>query len=253
MSHGPRRDPPGAKPTLPQPTGHSAQRAAALFKRLVATQRGDEPAARPADPNEVAHHQAPAPLPTADSFGGGRRYDLALQRVAELAEVAPVDVSSTEATASSQGWENAADEATVVATPLDVSPAVDPASLPTRPPAGAATVRPPVQRKEAPPSPVSPDALQRAARSAQLVEGADGAMAFDLTFNDEVFQDLACRITVGADGKVDAVFRAGDTNLRRLIEAEAGRLRVALEERGLRVEDVRVELAPGGQSAIPEP
>jgi len=41
---------------------------------------------------------------------------------------------------------------------------------------------------------------------------------------------------------VVATFRVHDVNLRRLLEAESGRLRVGLEARGLKVAEIRVEI-----------
>ena len=73
-----------------------------------------------------------------------------------------------------------------------------------------------------------------------LIANPDGTAAFEIAFDDEVFQNLACSITVGPAGII-ATFRAPDVNTRRLLEAEAGKLRVRLSERGLKVAEVRVE------------
>jgi flagellar hook-length control protein FliK len=88
---------------------------------------------------------------------------------------------------------------------------------------------------------VSQDLLESAADSAMLRTEPDGTTSFDIAFSDELLSDVACRVTV-AGGRVVAIFRVKDDNTRRLLEAEAGRLRVRLEERGLRVEEVRVEV-----------
>jgi hypothetical protein len=88
-------------------------------------------------------------------------------------------------------------------------------------------------------------ALAQLVDTSMLVANPDGTAAFEIVFDDEVFQNLACSISVGPQGVV-ATFRVADANTRRLLEAEAGRLRVRLSERGLKVAEVRVE--SGGAS-----
>jgi hypothetical protein len=103
-------------------------------------------------------------------------------------------------------------------------------------------VRPSVRKKEADPEPSAASRmLESTARNAMIVEEPGGGTSFDITFRDDVFEDLACRITIHGE-RVIAVFRVQNQNLRRLLEAESGRLRAQLEGRGLRVEEVRVEV-----------
>jgi len=115
---------------------------------------------------------------------------------------------------------------------------VDPEVL--RPPPGAATVRPSV-RDRRPSGAVDPDLLSKAASGARVIE-TGGATSFEITFADDVFANLVCQLTFD-EGRLVALFRVPDHNLRRLLEAEAGRLRVQLEGRGLKVEEVKVEVA----------
>ncbi len=108
-----------------------------------------------------------------------------------------------------------------------------------RPPPFAPMVRP------SPPPRRGPDAVDQASLesmvdTSMLVANPDGSAAFEIAFDDEVFQNLACTISVTPQGVV-ATFKAPDVNTRRLLEAEAGKLRVRLSERGLRVAEVRVE------------
>ena len=110
-----------------------------------------------------------------------------------------------------------------------------------RPPPGAPSVRP----SAAGPSParaIDQGALEQTAESLLLSANPDGSTSFDIAVRDEVFADLRCRITIDR-GKVRAEFHVHDVNTRRLLEAEAGRLRAQLENRGLRVEEVRVVVA----------
>jgi flagellar hook-length control protein FliK len=88
---------------------------------------------------------------------------------------------------------------------------------------------------------VSAELLATAADSALLSTDDAGTTSFDIAFDDELFADLACRISV-SQGRVVATFRVRDVNLRRLLEAETPRLRARLEERGLKVGEVRVEM-----------
>ncbi len=117
-------------------------------------------------------------------------------------------------------------------------------STPARPPPGAATVRPPLKTglKAAE---VDHEVWQQTADTALLRTQSDGGMAFDIVIRDDVFADLSCTIAVN-DGHATATFRVRDVNTRRLLEAEVGRLRAALEGRGLRVDrvEVTVDAAP---------
>jgi hypothetical protein len=115
------------------------------------------------------------------------------------------------------------------------------ASLPPllpRPPPGAPALRAPVRSTVV----VQPDAealLSQTAETALLRTEDNGAMSFDVAFVDDVFVDLACTVSVHR-GRATATFRVRDDNARRLLEAEAGRLRTGLEARGLKVTEVRV-------------
>ncbi len=111
-------------------------------------------------------------------------------------------------------------------------------NLPTRPPAGAPSVRPPVQQRQ-PAAPQAEALLSLAAQTAMLRSEPGGAMSFDIAFNDDIFVDMACTISVHA-GRATATFRVQDDNSRRLLEAEAPRLRDGLERRGLKVTAVQV-------------
>ena len=115
----------------------------------------------------------------------------------------------------------------------------EPTRITSRPPPFAPMVRPSA------PAPkgaelVDQDTLTAMVDTSMLVAQPDGTAAFEIAFDDEVFQNLACTIAVGPGGVI-ATFRAPDVNTRRLLEAEAGRLRVRLSERGLKVAEVRVE------------
>ena len=109
-----------------------------------------------------------------------------------------------------------------------------------RPPPGMASVRPSA------PKPVKPeradaDVLAQAADQAFFSTSESGAATFELMISDELFENLRCSISVGKSG-VEAVFHiGGDVDLRRLLESESGRLRAALEAKGLRSVSVRIE------------
>ncbi len=149
------------------------------------------------------------------TYGGGRRYDRALAVIG-----------------ASPGAVSPPSE--------DATPALElPAAAQKRPPAGMPTVRPSVRRARD--LPVPQELLEKTADTAMLVAEPSGATSFDIVFKDELFRELACRVTVG-EGGVEAVFRVHDDNARRLLEAESGRLRARLVERGLRVQAVRVEV-----------
>lgn len=109
-----------------------------------------------------------------------------------------------------------------------------------RPPPGMASVRPSV------PSPAKPeradaDVLAQAADSAFFSTSESGDAMFELMISDDLFDNLRCSISVGKGG-VEAVFHVGgDVDLRRLLEAESGRLRASLEAKGLKAVSVRIE------------
>ena len=114
------------------------------------------------------------------------------------------------------------------------------AVTPERPPAYAATIRPPIRKPESTPI-EDKDKLLAHAQKARIIAEPSGATAFEVSINDEVFQDLTCRIMFH-EGQIIAVFKASDKNACRLLEAEAGRLRNRLEAKGMKVAEVRVEL-----------
>ncbi len=108
-----------------------------------------------------------------------------------------------------------------------------------RPPVGAvATVRPSVGRATEP-LPKLEELLASTAEDLTLVNEPDGGVAFEIIIRDEVFSELVCRVAV-RDHRVTAIFKVGDMNLRRLLEAETGRLRASLSERGLMVDEIEV-------------
>ena len=116
-----------------------------------------------------------------------------------------------------------------------------PAQSGPRPPHGAALIRPSLKTGRAT-SQTRQDAevLAGAAKYAYLHEG-DSGMSISLGINESLFEDLACEVAVD-DGVVRATFSVGDdVNLRRLLEAEKGRLRSALEARGMRKVEVVIK------------
>lgn len=107
-----------------------------------------------------------------------------------------------------------------------------------RPPPGVPIIRPPARRRYQPP-PALDELLETTADSLLVVTNPDGSTAFDISIRDDVFDELACRIAI-RDRRVTATFRVADANLRRLLEAEAGRLRARLSDRGLTVDEIIV-------------
>jgi hypothetical protein len=152
-----------------------------------------------------------------DPFGSIRRYDVALAITAGS--------SAVEATIAAPSIGSTMAEA-VAAVELD------------RPPPGVPTIRPPARRRYQPP-PVLDELLETTDDSLLVVTNPDGSTAFDISIRDDVFDELACRITL-RDRHVTATFRVADANLRRLLEAEAGRLRARLSDRGLTVDEIVV-------------
>jgi len=109
-----------------------------------------------------------------------------------------------------------------------------------RPPPGLASVRPSVPAPQLV-SRADDQVLATAAESAFFSANDAGEATFDLMISDELFENLRCSITVGRNG-VAAIFHVGDdVDLRRLLEAESGRLRASLEARGLRSVSVTIE------------
>ena len=220
----PRDAPLGAKPVLPEPSGKSARRGREIFEQMVA--RG---ASAPA---------APRPRPT---FAGGRRYDLALSVVEAAIGVPPGDLSaevSAPSAAERSDDPNGRDPQQEVA--VDAASARIEEALPARPPLGAPTVRPTARAPKRGSAAGTQEIMEATASSALLVSDPDGSSTFEFSIRDELFADVDCRVSLEG-GLVVATFRVGDKDLKRLFEAEAGRLRVQLEERGLRVQEVRVE------------
>ncbi len=82
--------------------------------------------------------------------------------------------------------------------------------------------------------------IEETAKRVFFGETPDGGQGFQVLIRDEVFEDLRCSIEVLDGGGVRATFFVQDTNLRRLLEAETGRLRAQLEARGLRVSELQV-------------
>ena len=112
--------------------------------------------------------------------------------------------------------------------------------------------RTPTIRPGLPVTPVSPPEevpLDRTAKQVFLGENEEGAQGVSVLIRDDLFENLRCAIDVEADGRVKATFFVKDINLRRLLEAESGRLRDSLEARGLKVRAVAVvveKLDPSG-------
>ena len=117
--------------------------------------------------------------------------------------------------------------------------AVDPQLL-VRPPPGMASVRPSVPAPKVE-TRAGDEVLSTAADSAFFSKNDAGESTFELMISDALFENLRCSITVGKGG-VNAVFHVGgDQDLRRLLEAESGRLRASLEAKGLRSVSVSIE------------
>jgi len=233
VPQNPKIAPLGAKPLLPAPSGDSARKGAALFQKMInrpqeAGQRARRPAPPPA-PLVEPTHAIVGPACTAEAVGGGRRYDVAMATVAALEGAQEVTAPLPEPLCAEP-----------TPTDTDDEPTAEDDDLPVRPPPGAPTVRPPT-RRPAGPAAVPQDVLEKTAQSALLLNSPDGNASFEIAFRDDVFEDLACCISTHDDGLV-ATFKVADQNLRRLLEAESGRLRVKLEDRGLKVKAVEVEI-----------
>ena len=260
-------------PGLQTPTEAAAQRAKPIFDRLVGEMRAARAAAAVQENPSAAPSAPAAPVPRAAEFGGGRRYDVALSLVAGLAArpppaspAAPLpaeptppaplphDDEVTRLVKLDSGLDSELDSELESELESAADSALDGALEPTvmaewplgeatqtqvRPPVGAPTVRQSVKRPARPGPPTA--AMLQTAESAMLRTESDGTMAFDIVFNDAVFSDLLCTISVN-NGRATAVFRVPDDTTRRLLEGEIGRLRAGLEDRGLKVEEVKVIL-----------
>lgn len=268
MTRRPEDDPLGSRPTLPVPNPAAVRRAQPLFARLL-QERGAgsvEPVRRaadlargldaspPADPVEAAPPRRPGAL---------RRYDATLRYIAaavgssrdavdsDLMDSSDIEPSLDDELALAS--EHASDVELTDDDLLELEEAhVEPLhedveQSAARPPPFAPTIRPspPPRRGRAA---IDEGALASLADAGMLISEPDGSASFEIAFNDEVFSELACRISF-KDGGVTATFRAPDANTRRLLEAEAGRLRVQLEERGIKVRDIAVELAQATDDA----
>ncbi len=253
---------------LPPPQGAAAKRGQALFSRFMAVERRRRDEKREVDQQEASVGTSGSALPK-------RCYDVALSVLAQLdpegaaregvessthdedldvphtrlgvtatmvgAEVPPLFAAALEKTVSRTVLNEDLAPQLNVQTPHDLPDDVPPVA---RPPVGAPTVRASV------PEPIIENSDSRTRARELIQQGASGLMSvdagaegvgFDISFSDDVFVDLRCRITI-ADGVVAAVFFAPDVHTRRLLEAESGRLRVSLEERGLRVSAIKIEM-----------
>ena len=250
---------------LQPPDAAAAARAKPIFERWLNEVRGN--------PSRLLSGATPIALGVLSwRVGGGRRYDLALtvalgpQQARLLMEqatsvppprasaVAPPRASAppmarAPTRSDKLGLLPMEDDPTTISEDSTLEPTVihtlpDPPTreanrpAPTRPPAGAVTVRAPLKTGQKP-AEVDQEAWQQTADTALLRTQPDGGMAFDVVIRDDVFADLSCTIAVH-EGHATATFWVSDANTRRLLEAEAGRLRSALEGRGLRVERIEV-------------
>ncbi len=277
----PEDEPLGGKPVLPVPSPAAQRRAHPLFTRYLAETRSDPSAERseegqtdwaptPHDePTRIVHRSSlvTAPLVMGDDeaptraqrafptmrFSSGRRYDNIMAFIQAMA--GPLEQTGG---ASAAAFDDGEPDSGVSALPPafgydeDESTRVDADELarlealanpapqvPDRPPPFAPMVRPSPPPRRGPES-VDEASLASMVDTSMLIANPDGTAAFEIAFDDDVFRNLACSITVGPAGVI-ATFRASDVNTRRLLEAEAGNLRVRLSERGLKVAEVRVE------------
>lgn len=257
----PAGDPLGATPMLPRPEGAAADRAHQMFARFVAERRvtaptlavptATEPSAHAfADPETGARVEPRAGQPRwLQVPAGPRQYSRALAVVeAAVRGTAAPSADEELAVGASEPWvasspdpllAEATDFAEAVAEPTAdaLGDASVEASLPVRPPPGVPVVRPSAPVPS--PSAVSELDLSQRTDAGMFIQQPDGATAFEVELEDATLGLLTCRVTV-RDGRIAAAFVSPDVNTRRLLEAEAGRLRVRLEERGLRVDEVTV-------------
>ena len=248
MGRGPEDAPLGATPMLPPPGGVAADRATRVFARYMDELRTtavpdiSECSSAVADISECSSPaQTKNPeLPRSGPFGGGRRYDLALEKVGLLSNEKETRAAGPVTTAVAVSLAQEAE--TTRAADLSSAPvSLTSKGAAVRPPPGAPVVRPSVAAPSAV-DVVPQELLQTTADSALLTNNPDGTVEFDIAFSDELFDEMACKVSIAKDGRVVATFRVHDVNLRRLLEAESGRLRVGLEARGLKVAEIRVEI-----------
>lgn len=256
---------------LPRPGGGAAKSGQAMFARFMEVERrrrqkdGEAAADETTRPAQPSHPQ--------------RTYDLARQTLARVdpefviapaedllgSPAAAADAMSSEgeqdsgvaptpsragepqAVSNTTGWR----ETLAAGVPPLFTAALESArsgvvaeGAPSRPPVGAPAVRPSIEEKAETAEGTQARAaalIEKGAAGMMSVDAGDDGVGFDIAFSDHVFRDLRCRITI-ADSVVTAIFFAPDNDTRRLLEAEAGRLRVSLEERGLRVSSVTVQM-----------
>jgi flagellar hook-length control protein FliK len=221
MAHRPEDAPLGAPPVLPPPAGRPAQLAATMFAKHMRERQAAS--TRAANKREETPSES-GPGASARASAAGRHYDLALA-IAGAPEAAGETSPCVEALPAA--------EPTLEPAPVTAADEATPA----RPPPGAPTIRPSARQRQ-------PEAAAAAipadlGGSMQVTSEADGATTFDLTLPDDLFENLHCQLTL-RDHRLVATFRVADVNLRRLLEAEAGRLRARLEERGLKVAEIVV-------------
>lgn len=82
--------------------------------------------------------------------------------------------------------------------------------------------------------------LRRLPETDLEIRDVGGQHSLEFTLEDQELGDITCRL-LRADKGISAVFQAKDINTERLLKAEAGRLRVQLEAKGLKVDDIMVE------------
>jgi hypothetical protein len=99
-----------------------------------------------------------------------------------------------------------------------------------------------VRAKPQPHTQTSLDHLASLADAARIGTTSEGAY-IEWAFRDDVFENVLCRVFIQKEGTL-AEFVVHNDHHRRLFEAEAGRLRVSLEERGLRNVQVKVVQEP---------
>lgn len=270
----PEDEPLGGKPILPVPSEAAQKRAHPLFNRYLAESRGDAERSEEGQADwEPSPHDEPTrivsrssmvstPLPMSEDdsptraqrafasmrFASGRRYDQTLAFIQSMAGPLPgvedpvafvddADVYPDVGADYDAPQDVDADELARLDALAGVERTVV-APAPDRPPPFAPMVRPSPPPRRGPET-VDDASLASLVDTSMLIANPDGSAAFEIAFDDEVFQNLACSITVGPEGVV-ATFKVSDPNTRRLLEAEAGNLRVRLSERGLRVAEVRV-------------
>jgi flagellar hook-length control protein FliK len=205
---------------LPAPRGRRANEVKAAFVRL-----GNTGPMSPSDSIEAVPCSGAGPSRII------RQYPIALSKVARSNDESCFcgEAIEEEATAESEEQSGSALLRVTSEEPL-----------PPRPPPGVPMVRPSV------PAPCLSDEVQvlpeSLAQAATIANNPDGSTVFTVSLELDDLGPLRCQIAFH-HGEVEATFLAADVNLRRLLEAEAPRLRNALEARGLKASAVRVELS----------